>query len=338
VLEPRFDPADFERLKQQRLTAIDARGDNIRLIAADVWSRLNRGDDDVLGRPSLGTRETIETLSRDDALAFHRRVVTPAGARLLVVGDLDADRVRELTRRLASEWRPPEGAALAPAPIEAAAPANALPTGRIVYLVDKPGAAQSELRIGHPSVSSLDPSWYPLTVLNYILGGSFSSRINMNLREDKGYTYGARSGFEGGLRPGAFTASAGVHTEVTLESIRELLGELERILDGVTEEELAFAKNAQQQALLRQYESSRALLSLVDDVSLYGWEDDYPERRLEVLEALTTEDLRSLARLNVFPGIVRILVVGDREKVAERLTELGLEVVELDDQGVPIGD
>jgi zinc protease len=114
VLEPRFEAADFERLKQQRLTAIDARSDNIRLIASDVWNRLNRGDESVLGRPSLGTRETIEALTRDDVLAFHRRAVVPAGARLLVVGDLDAERTRELTRRLASEW---SGGAAAAEPV-----------------------------------------------------------------------------------------------------------------------------------------------------------------------------------------------------------------------------
>ena len=183
----------------------------------------------------------------------------------------------------------------------AATATAAAPRSPRVYLVDKPGAAQSELRVGHPSVSSLDADWYPLEILNYVLGGSFSSRINMNLREDKGYTYGAHSSFRGGLRPGPFTAASAVHTEVTREAIVELLGELNRIGDGLTAAELSFAAQANRQSVLRRYEAARALLGLVDDVSRYGWSDDHPARRLEILDALTLDDLQKLARGHVHP-------------------------------------
>jgi zinc protease len=325
ILAPRLDEADLARLKIQRLAAIDARADNIRLIAGDVWNRLMRAEDSVLGRPSLGTRATIERLNHADLMEFHRRVCVPDGARLLVVGDVDAAGTRELLAPLFEQWR---GTAA-----EATTPDGPLSEGR-VFFVDKPGAAQSEVRVGHPSVTSLDPDWYPLEVLNYVLGGSFSSRINLNLREDKGYTYGARSYFRGGLRAGPFTASSSVHTGVTREALVELRTELDSIQDGVTEDELTYAQHANRQSLLRLYESAEARLTLVNDVSRYGWADDFPAQRLEGLAALTTDELRRLARDHIQPERLRILVVGDRELVLAGLGDLGPgAVIELDSEG-----
>jgi zinc protease len=330
VLTPRLDPADFGRLKKQRLAAIDARGDNILLIAQDAWNRVMRGADSPLGRPALGTRDAIERLTHADVVDYQRRAVAPGRSRLLVVGDLDEAEVRRLFARVTASWRPAAGDFGEPTESAAALEPR-------VYLVDKPGAAQSEVRVGHPSVTSLDPDWYPLEVLNYVLGGSFSSRINLNLREDKGYTYGARSTFRGGRRAGPFAASSSVHTEVTRAALVELIGELERIREGVTDDELAFAKRANRQSLLRRYESSNALLGLIDDVSRYGWDDDYPARRLETLDALTTDELRRLAREHLRADELRVLVVGDRARVLSELSELGRgEVIELDTEGEPL--
>ena len=207
-----------------------------------------------------------------------------------------------------------------------------------LYLVHKPGAAQSELRVGHLSVSSLDPDWYPLQVANYVLGGNFTSRINLNLREDKGYTYGARSGFEGGVRPGAFVAGAAVATDVTAAALAELLGELERITAGITPDELDFARAALTQGLLRQYEGTQPRLALGDNISRFGWPDDYPNERLAVLASLTTDDLCRLAERHWHPAALAILVVGDRERVRADLERLGRGPVrELDALGNPLG-
>lgn len=336
LLEPRFDPADFERLKQRRLSAIDTRGDNIRGVAATVWDRLMYGPDSVLGQPAAGTRATVEELTVEDVRAFHARAVAAGGARISVVSSRDEAGVRAALAGLAARW--PAGGR----PVEASVAFGAFGDdatrpGVRLFLVDRPGAAQSELRIGHMSVSSHDADHWPLTVLNYVLGGAFSSRVNMNLREDKGYTYGARTAFPGGLHPTPFTASAGVKSDVTAASVTEFMKELRAIGDGVTPEELAFAKNALTQQQLPRYESSRARLGWVETIGQYGWPADFVERRLAELEGLSAERLRELAREHLHPEAMTILVVGDKSVVLEGLEGLGLgPVTELDIDGLPI--
>ncbi|MGQ0553998.1 MAG: M16 family metallopeptidase [Planctomycetota bacterium] len=331
VLKPRFSPADFERLKQQRLTGLSTRGDSIGTISRNAWARVAYGADHPEGWPTDGTLETVGTLTLSDVRAFHRRCVVPSGARLLVVGDVQASELRDLLARLGSDWA---GEALPPL---AVAPPRGLNEPR-VFLVDKPEAAQSEVRIGHIGLASTDPDWYPAQVMNYSLGGAFSSRINMNLREDKGYTYGARSNFSGGLRPGLFTASAGVHTQHTAAAISEFLKELRAVKEGgLSEEEVAFARDALLQAMNRQFESISALSGILDSVSFYGYPDDYLQRRIAQLNTLGKADLDKLAREHVHPEQVAILVVGDAAKVRESLAELGFgPPVELDIDGNPL--
>jgi zinc protease len=160
----------------------------------------------------------------------------------------------------------------------------------------------------------------------------------MNLREDKGYTYGARTGFQGGLHPAPFTASAGVKSDVTAASVAEFMKELRAIQEGVTPEELAFAQSALTQQQLPRYESSRARLGWVDTIGQYGWPADFVERRLAELEGLTNERLRELAQAHVHPDDMTILVVGDKAVVLEGLEALGLgPVIELDIDGLPLG-
>jgi zinc protease len=329
LLRPRFDEADFQRLQTQSLVDIDARGDSARTVASNVWRRLMYGEDGPQGYSPDGTRETIESLTVADIKAFYREHVVPAGARLTVIGDVDAAGVRDLFASISDAWTTGEVA-----PIALAARPELDST--TIFLVDKPGAPQSEIRIGHEGVSALDESWYPLYVMNYSLGGAFSSRINMNLREDKGYTYGARTRFSGNERPGTFTASSGVRTDVTKESVIEFMKELNGARDGLTAEEVTFSKDALTQAMNRQFESIRSLSGYVDNISKLGYPDDYPLQRLKLLESLDPDDLNALTREYVRPDRMAILVVGDASAVKAGLEELGYgDVVELDIDGNP---
>jgi zinc protease len=255
-----------------------------------------------------------------------------------VVSDRTPAQVKELLQPLVEGW----GAAMASdgapraKPKEAAASRGALPNYEkvTVFFVDKPGAAQSEVSIGHMGVSAVDPDYYPLTVLNYVLGGAFSSRINMNLRESKGYTYGARSGFSAGLRPGPFAATGGIHTQFTKESVVEFMKELNGIQDGVTQDELDFAKNALAQGLALRYESTQARMQLLNEIGKYGFPDDYLQKRLSQLDALKVGDAKALAQKYVHPDHMAILVVGDKQKVLKGLNELGYgDAIELDIDG-----
>jgi len=327
LLRPRFDPADFERLRTQRLSSIETRGDRIRTIAGNVWGRLMYGDDSVAGSPDEGTAESIRALTLDDVKAFYAATVVPDGARLVVVGDVDAAHVQRLFAPIVGAWEQRSALPLVATP-------RPLADGVRVYLVNKPGAPQSEVRIGHPSLSALDPDYYAFTIMNTLLGGAFSSRINMNLREDKGYTYGARSALSAGLRPGTFTASAGVRTDVTKESVIEFMKELQAIREGVTEEETAYVKDSLQQALTRQYESVRSLQGLLDEISKFGYPDDYLDQRQALLGTITREQIGEQAARHVQADRMTVLIVGDKEVVGAGLAELGYgEVIELDIDG-----
>ncbi|HYN63263.1 MAG TPA: pitrilysin family protein, partial [Candidatus Limnocylindrales bacterium] len=330
MLKPRFAEADFQRIKTQRLATLATRGDSIRTIAGNAWGRVLYGRDNLAGWPGNGTVETVEKLTLKDVKDFWSRHVVPSGARLLVVGDLDGPAMRELLPRFTSGWK---GEALPPI---AQGQVPAIGSTR-VYLVDKPGAPQSEIRIGNIGVSSLSPDWYQLNILNYVLGGAFSSRVNMNLREAKGYTYGARTNWAGGLRDGPFFASAGVKTEVTKESVVEFMKELNAIRDGVTDEELAFSREALLQAMTRQYEAVSALAGMLDSVSRYHYPDDYLAQRCAVLQSIKKPELTSLADKYIHPDHMAILVVGDAETVRPGLVELGYgPVIELDIDGNPL--
>ncbi len=339
VLEPRFDAQDFARLQKERLVAIDARADQIRTIAANSWRRLLYGAG-PLGQPSSGTHESLAALSADAVRGFWKEHANSTAARLTYVGARDSGGLRSALARLSTEWRSQPRAG---APVIDRHPA--LDKTRI-YLVDKPGAAQSEIRIGNLSDTALSPRWYALQVLNYPLGGNFSGRVNMNLREDKGYTYGARTAFEGGRTTGQFVASAAVQTEMikkdgthvdsTKESVSEFLKEIRGMLDGPTEKELAFTKDSLLQGALRQYESMGAISGYLESISRYGYPDDYAAKRLQQLAALKREALRDLAQKVLVPEHMAILVVGDKAKIKKGLGELGYELVELDIDGNPL--
>jgi zinc protease len=331
ITKPRFDPADFARLKKERTTALETRGDQIRIIAGDVYSRLLYGDKSIMGRSALGTKASVASLTLDDVKSFWKTFGVPGGARIAYVGSLDGAAVKRALAPLSAAWT-----GSAPAEVARIAPPAIAKTQ--IYLVDKPGAAQSEIRIGHMGPSSRDPEFYALSLVNWPLGGSFSSRVNLNLREDKGYTYGARTGFDGGAEPGPFTASAGVKTDVTAESVGEFMKELKHIVEGVTAEELVFTKDSLGMGARRQYESTMSLAGLLDNVMQYGFPDDYPAKRLAELDAATVERLNALAKKWIHPDAMVILVVGDKAKVGAKLGELGYgPPIELDVDGERVG-
>ncbi len=333
ILTPRFAPEDFARVKSETLVSIDTRGDSVPRVASYVFKKLLFGAGRVQGSPASGTRDTVSKLTVDDVRRFWKEHVTPQGGRLVHVGGRDAAGVKSLCAPLVKSWR--SSGTVAASARKADAPVATWKTR--VYLVDKPGAAQSEIRIGHMGLAASDADQYPLEVLNYVLGGSFSSRINLNLREAHGYTYGARSAFELSLDPGAFVASAGVKTDVTKESVVEFMKELNAIRDGLRDEEMTFAQESLTQAATRQYESTGALLGYLSNVSLYGWPDDFAACRLRELAKMKASDTKPLAQKWIHPDRMLIVVVGDKAKILPGLNELGYgEVVELDIDGNPM--
>ena len=251
LLHPSFPDKELHKLRLQRLSRLKSRLDQPEGVAGVVFPRILYGQDHPYGRPDLGTPKTIEGLTRDDVVAFHKRLFLPNNAALIVVGDTTPDAIMSTLEQALQDWKKGE-------PPESKLPEPPAAKGVTVYLVDKPAAAQSYLAIGHVGQPRSTPDYFPLTVLNAVLGGQFSSRINLNLREDKGWTYGAHSHFHFRQGPGPFQAEGAVQTNVTKEALVEMLKEIKDITGSrpVTAKELAFAQGRLVQGFPSKFETT----------------------------------------------------------------------------------
>ena len=219
-------------------------------------------------------------------------------------------------------------------------PVESLPviTGRTIYLVHKEGATQSSLRVAHPSIKyDALGDFYQASLMNFNLGGTFDSRINLNLREDKGYTYSARSGFSGGPELGSFRVSSEVNKNATAASITEIISELENYsTNGMTMDEYQYMQNAISQRDALRYETPGAKLGLLSQAMLYDLPLDYRKRQQLLLKESGRETLNALAARLLDPGNLAIVVVGDSGAIRGQLDQLGISVKLLDEEGEPI--
>jgi len=238
ALRPTFPANELERLRQQRLVSLLQARDDPSTTAALAFSKVLYGGDHRFGTATMGTAETIKGFTVEDLRSFYTGMFRPENTALVVVGDVVPDNVLPQLEANFGKWKP-QGAARA----HAALTNPGQPVIRVVYLVDKPNAPQSQIRIGWIGVPRSTPDYFPLLVMNTILGGAFSSRLNLNLREEHGYTYGASSNFDMRLTAGPFTSAAGVQTDKTSESLTEFFNELNGMLKLVPADELTRAKN-----------------------------------------------------------------------------------------------
>ncbi|HEX6644759.1 MAG TPA: pitrilysin family protein [Gemmatimonadales bacterium] len=335
VTQPAFAAEELERDRKSRLQSLRQQKDQPTVIASNTFAARVYGADHPYGRPSSGTPETIGAISREDVTSFYGTYYRPNNAVLVVVGDVTADEAMALATRAFGEWKRGDVPAAA-----AAIPARPAARPAAVYLVDKPGAAQSEIRIGHPGAArSTDPDYYALQVLNTVLGGQFSSRINLNLRESKGYTYGARSGWTFSRGDGPFVASAGVFTAKTDSSLIEFLRELRDIRAGrpVTDEEVAFAKRTIVQGYPRSIETNAGVVSQLADLAFFGLPEAEMTNFLTRVQAVRPADVTRVARRYLQPDQFTIVVVGDLATIRPGIEALNLgPVTVLDADGMAL--
>ncbi|MCO6475714.1 MAG: insulinase family protein, partial [Phaeodactylibacter sp.] len=246
---------------------------------------------------------------------FHREYVTPANSFLVVVGDIEKETLEKKLSAVLSGW---QGGQLKSRDI----PAPPQQKGFTIYLVDKPGAAQSVLRFGQPGVSRQVEDEYPITVMNTILGASFTSRLNQNIREEHGYAYGARSTFWQPRRQGYFMAYADVQSDVTGPAIQEFLKELNGIRE-VSVEEVEKARNYLALGFPGEFQNVESIAANLADVIFYGLPEDYLNRHVERLLAVKEAQVEEAAREYINPGNMILVLVGDRELVAEEVEKLG---------------
>jgi predicted Zn-dependent peptidase len=324
ALRPAFPQRELDRVRQERLTELMQIADHPPQIADLAHASLLFGAEHPYGRPLAGTQASVKGVARADLRRFYDGHFRPNNATLIVVGDVTPDDITARVERLFGSWQ--RGAV--PASRVRAAPAPAATT---VYLIDKPGAPQSSVRIGAVGVARSTEDFFALQVLNTILGGSFTSRLNQNLRETKGYTYGARSRFEMRREPGPFIASAEVTGTKTDSSLIEFMKELTAIRDTVPAPELEKAKRYIQLGMPARFETTGDIAVQLIPVALYGLPLDYYDSYVRRVEAVTQADVQRVARRYVDPSKMVVVIVGDRQSIEPGLRALSFGKVELRD-------
>jgi zinc protease len=329
VLRPRFDTADWERVRHDRLTSLQQRRDQPESVADLITALTLYGPSHPYGRPVDGMESTLDAISLDDVRDFHARFWIPNNAVLTMAGDFDpATLVADLEQAF-STWRP--------AAIPATRPTPALPSLPRLILVDRPAAPQSVLRIVGPGSSRLSPDRPAVSMLNVVLGGTFTSRLNFTLREKKGYTYGASTGFSAFRRPSSFTARTSVFTQNTAAAVADSLTEIGRMrTDDIGESEMTKARATLFDRTAEALSTASGVAGTFADIGLYGLPADEPARFIAAVAATTPEDLRQAAARYLDPDKLAIIVVGDRATVEPELRAIGLPApVVLGPEGEP---
>jgi zinc protease len=333
VTNPSFPENELVLQRKSRLATLMQRRDDASAIAGNVYSSLLYGRNHPYGHPGMGDEESVTAATGDDIRRFYETYYRPNNAALIVAGDVTPSTLMPKLERAFADWKRGEVPAVT---IE-------MPSSRekaTVYIVDKPGAAQSVLMIGQVGQPRSTPDYFPLVVMNTMLGGQFTSRVNMNLREEKGYTYGARTFFDYRRSAGPFAATAGVQTAVTKESVFEFMKELRGIRGErpVTPAELEFSKQAIIRGFPRTFETPEQMASRLTDIVLYNLPDDYFNNYIARVRAVTVEDINRVANRYLDPSRMAILVVGDRKVIEpglRSLTDVGTTITFVDTEGKP---
>jgi len=318
---PTFPKEELERLRTERLTSIIQSRDDAGTVAQLALSKILYGASHRFGTATMGTAETIKAFTVEDLRAFYQATYRPTNATLIVVGDVTPATVLPQLERNFGQWKP-LGTPTTTGTVTL--PATRQPAAREVYLIDKPGAPQSQIRIGWIGVSRSTPDYFPITVLNTVLGGSFSSRLNMNLREKHGYSYGASSVFDMRVAEGPFYASAGVQTDKTSESLTEFFNELKAIGQTVPGDELSRAKNYVALRFPERFEATGDIAGNLETLLVYHLPDDYFSKYVQNIEAVNAATVQATSRKYIQPERFVVVVVGDRKTIEPGIRALNL--------------
>jgi zinc protease len=314
---PAFAQKDVERLKAERLAELMQQQVEPRGLADDRFSEYLFVPESRYALPEAGSMASVRALDATQIGAFHAARYVPGATTLVLAGDVTSANAVHLAERAFSAWR---GAA----PSDTSVDDRVSSMGRRVHIVNKAGAPQSELRVGHEGVPRSHPDYFAIVVMNALLGGLFSSRINLNLREKNAFTYGARSAFEWRRSAGPFVVSTAVKTEVTDAATREILLEIGRMREEtVSGDELSLATAYLDGVFPIRYETTSAVAQAVAIAQVYGLGDDYYTRYREHIRAVTADDVLRVAQKFLHPDKLLVLAVGDAAAIRAPMEQLG---------------
>lgn len=330
LLEPRWDAAEFDRIKAATIAQIQQAKAQPNRIASRVYSSLLYGSDHILAQSTLGTEEVVNSLTIDDVKAYYHKNFSPSVATFHVVGAVDQDRVMKRFVSMNNKWTNKEvNIPTVPAIKKVDKP--------VVYFYDIPGAKQSIIRIGSGAMKGGDASYIPSTVANYRLGAGSNGRLFQQLREERGYTYGAYSSFARRANQGFFVAHAGVRANVTKESVMLFKEILDQYKDTYTAEDLSKTQTAMVKSNARAFETLGDKLGILENMSTYGLSRNYIEQEEKTIMDMSLEDAKSYISKYINPNNMIYVVIGDAATQLEPLKEAGVgEVIQVDVKGNPI--
>ena len=325
LLQPRWDDEEFARIKTATINQIKRSDANPNAVASRVFNKLLYGKDHIFSYPTSGTETSVSEITMDDIKAFYQNNFSPSITRFHVVGKINQAAALSGLTALESAW----------ASKDVSIPEYPIANNRdksSLYFVDVPNAKQSVINIGYIALPRTDEDFYPAEVMNYKLGGSFSGNVNLILREEKGYTYGARTAFGGSKIPGTFKASSSVRTNTTGESVAIFKEQIANYKEGISEEDLTFTKNAMIKSNARRFETQFALLGMLQEMSNYDLAPNYIEGEENVIRNMTLEQHKTLANKYLDESKMAYLVVGDATTQFPQFKEMGFDEVLLVDK------
>ena len=328
LFNPKFSEETFKRIQRQSLEGFKQMKSQPAAVASAVFAKLNYGSNHILAIPEEGTEKTVPNIKLEDVQNYYNNNMTSLGTKVVIVGDVTE---QEILPKLSFLDKLPKKKVSLP---------KIDPTPSVdktkVYLVDVPKAAQSEFRVGYATGLKYDATgdYYRAYLMNFPLGGAFNSRVNLNLREDKGWTYGARSGFSGDEYSGEFSFSSGIKADATDSALVEVMKEIKTYAaNGPTEEEVSFMKSAVGQRDALAYETGMQKAAFISHILDYNLPPDFVEQQNKILKSMTPAQMKAMAQKYLHPEKMNILLVGDKKKILDGVKKLGYDIVELDVDG-----
>ena len=331
MFNPKFTQDAFSRIQKQNLENFKQAKTQPAAVADDVFAKLNYGGNHILGVSADGNEETVKAFTLADMQYYYDNYMTSKDAEVIIVGDITEEEV--LPKLSFLNDLPAKKITI---PTIAATP---VAEKTKIYLVDVPKSAQTEFRVGYVTGLKYDATgeYYKVGLMNYNLGAAFNSRLNMNLREDKGWTYGARGGFTGGKQTGEYAFSSGIRGNATDSAFIEIMKELKNYAEnGITDDELAFMKSSIGQRDALRYETGAQKAGFIGNILDNNLPADYVDQQNAIIKNITKEEINALAKKWITGDKMNVLVVGDKAKILAGLQKLGYEIVELDTDGKPV--
>jgi zinc protease len=320
---PALADSEIDRVKREMLSEIAQRGAEPRTLANDMAARFMFSPDVPYARPLVGTAASVKHLDTEDVRGFHQQHWGAGNGALIAVGSVDHGEIARLAGRHLGDWGT---RAAAPAEFDVTSPVERTQ----IFLVDRPGSVQSELRVGHIGLARTTPDYFAATVASGVLGGVFTSRLNLSLREKHGFTYGVRSGFAFRKQPGPFVIQTAVASDVTARALHELLTETRTLIeDGVTEEEVVATRDYLAGVMPLEMQTTHQKADRIADIFVYGLTDDYMPQHRAALLSVTREEANRAAREHIRTNEFAITIVGDAKAIENDLAALDVGPIEV---------